>query len=78
MTEGSDALNLFREKLNEVLIELAQLIVRDGEGATKFISIAVNGGASEDECRDVAYTIGPGWNSCNSRKSRYILMMSVL
>jgi glutamate N-acetyltransferase/amino-acid N-acetyltransferase len=36
---------------------LAQLIVRDGEGATKFISIEVNGGRDEAECEQVAYTI---------------------
>jgi len=32
--------------------------VRDGEGATKFITIAVEGGADRDECRKVAYAIG--------------------
>ena len=36
---------------------LAQAIVRDGEGATKFITIRVEGGASVDECRQVAYAI---------------------
>ena len=36
---------------------LAQLIVRDGEGATKFITIEVQGGRSEQECRCAAYTI---------------------
>lgn len=38
--------------------ELAQMIVRDGEGATKFITIAVEEGATVDECRKVAYAIG--------------------
>ncbi len=38
--------------------ELAQMIVRDGEGATKFITIAVEEGASIEECRRVAYSIG--------------------
>ncbi len=38
--------------------ELAQAIVRDGEGATKFITIAVEGGKSVEECRLVAYAIG--------------------
>jgi glutamate N-acetyltransferase/amino-acid N-acetyltransferase len=38
--------------------ELAQAIVRDGEGATKFITIAVEGGGTTDECRKVAYAIG--------------------
>ncbi len=38
--------------------ELAQLIVRDGEGATKFITIHVEQGRDEDECRKIAYAIG--------------------
>jgi len=37
--------------------KLAQAIVRDGEGATKFISIQVEGGQSQAECRQVAYAI---------------------
>ena len=37
--------------------KLAQAIVRDGEGATKFITIAVEGGKTSDECRKVAYAI---------------------
>lgn len=41
----------------EVARHLAQAIVRDGEGATKFISIQVDGGQSSDECRKVAYAI---------------------
>ena len=38
--------------------ELAQMIVRDGEGATKFMTITVEEGASIDECRQIAYSIG--------------------
>ena len=41
----------------EVARKLAQAIVRDGEGATKFISVQVEGGKTEDECRQVAYAI---------------------
>ena len=41
----------------EVARKLAQAIVRDGEGATKFISVVVQGGRTEDECRKVAYAI---------------------
>jgi glutamate N-acetyltransferase / amino-acid N-acetyltransferase len=41
----------------EVARHLAQAIVRDGEGATKFISIQVDGGKSSEECRKVAYAI---------------------
>lgn len=37
--------------------QLAQAIVRDGEGATKFIAIQVEGGQTQAECRQVAYAI---------------------
>ena len=45
------------QAVTEVCIELAQAIVRDGEGATKFITVEVCGGADEEECRRAAYTI---------------------
>jgi len=38
--------------------ELAQAIVRDGEGATKLITVAVSGGKTREECRAVAYAVG--------------------
>lgn len=38
--------------------ELAQAIIRDGEGATKFITIAVEGGRNREECKKVGYAIG--------------------
>ncbi|CAN5414421.1 bifunctional glutamate N-acetyltransferase/amino-acid acetyltransferase ArgJ [soil metagenome] len=38
--------------------ELAKMIVRDGEGATKFITVTVEQGESVEECRKVAYSIG--------------------
>ena len=41
----------------EVARKLAQAIVRDGEGATKFIAIKVEGGKNTHECRQVAYAI---------------------
>jgi glutamate N-acetyltransferase/amino-acid N-acetyltransferase len=41
-----------------VAAELAQAIIRDGEGASKFITIRVEGGKNEAECRKVAYAIG--------------------
>jgi glutamate N-acetyltransferase/amino-acid N-acetyltransferase len=47
-----------REAVISVARELAQAIVRDGEGATKFITIAVAGGKDRDECRKVGYAIG--------------------
>ena len=46
-----------RRAIVEVAIELAQAIVRDGEGATKFITIAVDGGRDAGECRKVALSI---------------------
>lgn len=48
----------FRAAVLEVSIWLAQAIVRDGEGATKFITLQIEGGASREECRKVAYAIG--------------------
>jgi glutamate N-acetyltransferase/amino-acid N-acetyltransferase len=41
----------------QVAQKLAQAIVRDGEGATKFITVRVEGGRTGDECRKVAYAI---------------------
>ncbi|MFZ3193918.1 MAG: bifunctional glutamate N-acetyltransferase/amino-acid acetyltransferase ArgJ [Moraxellaceae bacterium] len=43
--------------LSGVFIRLAQLIVRDGEGATKFMTVRVEGGATIQECCDVAYSV---------------------
>ena len=48
----------FRAAVLEVSIWLAQAIVRDGEGATKFITLQIEGGASREECRKVGYAIG--------------------
>ena len=45
------------EAISEVAIYLAQAIVRDGEGATKFITIKIEGGRDEDECRKIGYAI---------------------
>ena len=46
-----------RDAVVAVAQQLAQAIVRDGEGATKFISVQIDGGATEAECRQVAYAI---------------------
>lgn len=46
-----------RDAVVAVAEQLAQAIVRDGEGATKFITIKVEGGRSKEECRLVAYAI---------------------
>ncbi|MDP1733163.1 MAG: bifunctional glutamate N-acetyltransferase/amino-acid acetyltransferase ArgJ [Sulfuritalea sp.] len=47
-----------RDAVIGVATELAQAIVRDGEGATKFITVKVGGGGTAAECRLVAYAIG--------------------
>jgi glutamate N-acetyltransferase/amino-acid N-acetyltransferase len=43
--------------LNEVAILLAQAIVRDGEGATKFMTIKIEGGNNAAECKQIAYAV---------------------
>jgi glutamate N-acetyltransferase/amino-acid N-acetyltransferase len=48
----------FRDALVDLAQALAQMIVRDGEGATKFITVRVEGGRDVAECRRVAYAIG--------------------
>ena len=45
------------EALVSLAQQLAQAIVRDGEGATKFITVRVEGGRTKEECRQVAYAI---------------------
>jgi len=46
-----------REAMMAVARELAHAIVRDGEGATKFITVRVEGGHTSEECRAVAYAV---------------------
>ena len=55
-TTGDDRAR-FAMAVSELCVELAQAIVRDGEGATKFITVRVEGGRDAAECRQVAYTI---------------------
>ena len=55
--DGSAGYEQLRDAVTEVAILLAQAIVRDGEGATKFMTIQVEGGRDEAECRKVAYAI---------------------
>ncbi|MEX3839087.1 MULTISPECIES: bifunctional glutamate N-acetyltransferase/amino-acid acetyltransferase ArgJ [unclassified Paraburkholderia] len=47
-----------RDAVTAVAQELSQLIVRDGEGATKFMTVQVEGGKDVAECRQIAYAIG--------------------
>ena len=46
-----------RKAVFEVCMDVAQAIVRDGEGATKFVTVEVNGGGNQQECLDVGYTV---------------------
>ena len=49
--------SVFMQALVRVCSDLAQAIIRDAEGATKFISVHVTGGAETAECKQVAYAI---------------------
>ncbi|MGD9982842.1 MAG: bifunctional glutamate N-acetyltransferase/amino-acid acetyltransferase ArgJ [Porticoccaceae bacterium] len=53
----SAALAALGEAVTEVCMELAQAVVRDGEGATKFVTIVVAGGGSSAECLAVGYAV---------------------
>jgi len=55
--ESAEGKALFQAML-QVARQLAQAIVRDGEGATKFITVQVEGGRTSAECLQVAYAIG--------------------
>lgn len=48
---------VLKQAVFEVCMEVAQAIVRDGEGATKFVTVQVNGGGTHQECLDVAYAV---------------------
>ena len=50
-------LQRFRDMLSDVLMELSQAVIKDGEGATKFISIMVDGAKSRSDARRAAYAI---------------------
>ncbi|PWG17015.1 bifunctional glutamate N-acetyltransferase/amino-acid acetyltransferase ArgJ [Salibaculum griseiflavum] len=47
----------FTKALHDVMLDLAQQVVRDGEGASKFIEVQVGGAASDDEARQVGLAI---------------------
>jgi glutamate N-acetyltransferase/amino-acid N-acetyltransferase len=53
----SDFYRHLLKTVSEVMLELAQGVVRDGEGATKFVEVAVEGANTTDEALNVAYTI---------------------
>ncbi len=55
--DNAGDLGRFADAIDDICRELAQAIVRDGEGATRFITIEVSGATSRGEARDVAYTL---------------------
>ena len=55
--EEDNDYEILKAAILEVAIELAQAIVRDGEGATKFITIQVESGLDNAECRKVGFAI---------------------
>jgi glutamate N-acetyltransferase / amino-acid N-acetyltransferase len=57
-TAEDPRLDGFREALDRVMVDLAQQIVRDGEGAQKFVTIAVTGAATPEAARRIALSIG--------------------
>jgi len=57
LKENSESLAEFQQTLTEVCEELAKEMIRDGEGATKLITVAVTGCNSDEEAQSVAYTV---------------------
>ncbi|MDH3326646.1 MAG: bifunctional glutamate N-acetyltransferase/amino-acid acetyltransferase ArgJ [Gammaproteobacteria bacterium] len=56
-SSSEELLATFYQALESIMQQLAQSIIRDGEGATKFITVLVEGGVDTHECEQVAYTI---------------------
>ena len=57
LQQGEKETQQLAEAINSIAIKLAKAIIRDGEGATKFVEINVSGGDSKNDCAVVAYTI---------------------
>jgi len=58
LNEQSDPkVSLLQDAIDEVCLELSHAIVRDGEGATKFVSVTIDRGNSKSQCLDIAYDI---------------------
>ena len=57
VTEGSESYTVFKKALSEITVELSRLIVRDGEGATKFVEIEVKGAKSEEDAESAAFAV---------------------
>ncbi|MDG1904316.1 MAG: bifunctional glutamate N-acetyltransferase/amino-acid acetyltransferase ArgJ [Arenicella sp.] len=54
---SSDDAKAFYVAVHDVLLDLAQAIIRDGEGATKFVTVEVKGGKLQSDCEEIAYSI---------------------
>ncbi len=57
VTKNTEAYLELQQQLNDIFIELACEIVKDGEGASKFVTITVSEGNSDAECAAVAFTV---------------------
>ena len=55
--EGTEAAAQFATLLNDLTLSLAKLIVRDGEGATKFVTVTVRGALSNDDAKRAAMAV---------------------
>ncbi|MCD4762818.1 MAG: bifunctional glutamate N-acetyltransferase/amino-acid acetyltransferase ArgJ [Desulfobacterales bacterium] len=55
--KSSEHMDYFQNLLDDVLIDLAKQIVRDGEGATKFVEIYVKGALSDNDAHEIANTV---------------------
>jgi glutamate N-acetyltransferase/amino-acid N-acetyltransferase len=58
VSTDDDRYNDFQAALDHVLLDLAHQIVRDGEGATKFVEVQVSGAASDEAAEIIAFAIG--------------------
>lgn len=59
ITSATDtALTAFREAFDSLLLELALMVVRDGEGATKMFTVRVNGAVSDESAKKIALAVG--------------------
>lgn len=57
ITAESSHSEIFADVVRDVCVQLAQTIIRDGEGATKFVTVNVQSAGSDAEARQVAYTV---------------------
>jgi glutamate N-acetyltransferase/amino-acid N-acetyltransferase len=57
VSDDDDAAEIFSQMLDDLCLELAQGIVRDGEGATKFVEVRVEHGGTQADCLAIAYSI---------------------